>query len=238
VANRDKKEAREALDELKTYLRRDQRGRELLDTVERYMAELRRKNSELTDTVARQDVTVKESTKAKDVAVSRAETVTQELTVEKSRNQSLQLHLATAKQEVESLQAEIRGEVLEGGEADYTRITQLFLDVRHRLPKCPDAISIVGDIAIFSTGQFIKNFTDAEFVLLGKFLTYLSIFANKPTAIRPSYEHEKLQDAWVEMSEKSRKRQVVKWSGLPQSVDAADREYYRKTSSAMPTYPQ
>lgn len=138
-----KKEAGEALDELKDYLSRDRKAKDLLGKIERYLGELRRTNSQQKDELQlSKDVNESLRKKSLQDAVDMAE-MWKGLEQAQATARQMSSQMASVRKEVEELNEKLDPPSSGESEIDNIAWWPLFRRLRKVLPKAPPPVGVM-----------------------------------------------------------------------------------------------
>jgi hypothetical protein len=175
VANKDKKEACEALSRLKDYLCRDKKALDLVDQIERYMGKLRREQSQFKADIERLEAanaTLHEQSLSHSAEVDRLRNAA---TAAESRRLQAETQAKMATQALEELEQRLTPP-LPNHELTVSeqKFYELVKSLKRSMPNCPRPSKVIPFRNergyIFDLDDFVPNLTEDEFARLGKFI--------------------------------------------------------------------
>jgi hypothetical protein len=175
MASRTKKDASDALEKLKDYLRRDRGGMNLLESIVRYLGELRHERAKInSDNDRLRTESLSLSVKMQRLE-SQVTSLREQLSAESSRRRQAESATASERYQLQELERKLAPpELGDGATLDEGTLGRLIKDMARRMPKPPSPASCIaysgGRMDVFDLDDFVPKLADDEFMALGKFV--------------------------------------------------------------------
>lgn len=216
MASRTKKDANDALDGLRNYLCRDRGGIVQLESISRYLGELRHDKTKLTSENERLKAEVAGLVAKATELEAKAVLLSGELTAESSRRRQSESTAALTRQNIQALEDRITPTAPADLQINETKWWHLFKDTKRRIPTPPSPahvdVSRGEKVYVFELADFIRKFTSDEFLTLGQFVA-LFVACSFPGRIgfeAGLNEHDSRKLLFKGMSHR-RQRQFFQW---------------------------